>query len=248
MNKKIKGILVGLSVLGNVVMVGNADEVDVVAEEQVINEVARAEEVVAEEKQEIVLEEEVEVEEVEVVEKEVEVVEKVVEKIEEVEIEEEVKLVVEEVKEVEVEKEVIKEVKSEPVEIEEEVEIVVEEKVEIEEVEIEEVVEEEIENKDEVIINNMFDIDDEEYVLALKATTFSYNDIGYTVLSDGYGSLYIVDTTLKNGQNYVGKIDGMTDTLVEYRESDFEFVYEEYFEEYSQEEIDWAIGRLEGKY
>ena len=147
----------------------------------------------------------------------------------------------------------IKEVKSEPVEVEVVVEEVEIEEVEIEEIEVEEeeievVVEEEIENKDEVIINNMFDIDDEEYVLALKATTFSYNDIGYTVLSDGYGSLYIVDTTLKNGQNYVGKIDGMTDTLVEYRESDFEFVYEEYFEEYSQEEVDWAIGRLEGRY
>ena len=240
MNKKIKGILVGLSVLGNVVMVGNAIKVDTAVEEQIISGVVSVQEVVAEEKQEIILEEEVE--EVEI-EKEIEVVE------------EEVKIVekeVEVVKEVEVEKEVIKEVKSEPVEVEVVVEeIEIEEEVEIEEEieeEIEVVVEEEIENKDEVIINNMFDIDDEEYVLALKATTFSYNDIGYTVLSDGYGSLYIVDTTLKNGQNYVGKIDGMTDTLVEYRESDFEFVYQEYFEEYSQEEIDWAIGRLEGKY
>ena len=215
MNKKIKGILVGLSVLGNVVMVGNAIKVDTAVEEQIISGVVSVQEVVAEEKQETILEEEVE--------------------------------------EVEVEKEVIKEVKSEPVEVEVVVEEVEIEEVEIEEIEVEEeeievVVEEEIENKDEVIINNMFDIDDEEYVLALKATTFSYNDIGYTVLSDGYGSLYIVDTTLKNGQNYVGKIDGMTDTLVEYRESDFEFVYEEYFEEYSQEEVDWAIGRLEGRY
>lgn len=243
MNKKIKGILVGLSVLGNVVMVGNAIKVDTAVEEQIISGVVSVQEVVAEEKQEIILEEEVEeeVEEVIVVEEEVEVVEK------EVEV----------VKEVEVEKEVVKEIKSEPVEVikeveieEEEVEVVVEEEVEEieEEIEIEVVVEEEVEIEEEVIINNMFDIDNEEYVLALQATTFSYNDIGYTVLSDGYGSLYIVDTTLKNGQNYVGKIDGMTDTLVEYRESDFEFVYQEYFEEYSQEEVDWAIGRLEGKY
>ena len=246
MNKKIKGILVGLSVLGNVVMVGNAIKVDTAVEEQIISGVVSVQEVVAEEKQETILEEEVEEVEVEkeVVEEEIEVVEKEVEIVEkEVEV----------VKEVEVEKEVIKEVKSEPVEVEVVVEEVEIEEVEIEEIEVEEeeievVVEEEIENKDEVIINNMFDIDDEEYVLALKATTFSYNDIGYTVLSDGYGSLYIVDTTLKNGQNYVGKIDGMTDTLVEYRESDFEFVYEEYFEEYSQEEVDWAIGRLEGRY
>lgn len=154
---------------------------------------------------------------------------------------------------VEVEKEVpVEVVKEVPVEIVKEVEVVKEIPVvkEIEvvkevPVEIVEEVEDKKEIKDEQTIYNMFDIDDEEYVLPLKATIFSLNDNSYTVLSDGYGSLYIVDVALKNGENYVGKIDGTTNTLVEYKESDFKFTYEDYFEEYRQDEIDWAIEQLE---
>lgn len=175
-------------------------------------------------------------------------VQKVIEYVEVfVEVEKEVP--VEIVKEVEVIKEVEVPV---PVEVVKEVEIVKEiEAVHEAEAEAVQEIEQETQETKEVktvqnedTIYNMFDVGDEIYIMPLKATVFEFDGKDYTVLSDGYGSLYIEDFALKDGQNYVGKVDGPTDELIEYKESDFEFTYEDYFEEYKQLEIDWAIEEL----
>ena len=143
---------------------------------------------------------------------------------------------------VEVEKEV-------PVEIVKEVEVIKEVEVPVpaeivKEIETAQETQEVETVRNENTIYNMFDIGDEIYIMPLKATVFEFDGKDYTVLSDGYGSLYIEDFALKDGQNYVGKVDGPTDELIEYKESDFEFTYEDYFEEYKQLEIDWAIEEL----
>lgn len=174
-------------------------------------------------------------------------VQKVIEYVEVfVEVEKEVP--VEIVKEVEVIKEVEVPV---PVEVVKEVEIVKEIET-VHEAEAVQEIEQETQEAKEVktvqnedTIYNMFDVGDEIYIMPLKATVFEFDGKDYTVLSDGYGSLYIEDFALKDGQNYVGKVDGITDELIEYKESDFEFTYQDYFDEYKQEEIDWAIEELE---
>lgn len=174
-------------------------------------------------------------------------VQKVIEYVEVfVEVEKEVP--VEIVKEVEV----IKEVEV-PVEVEvvKEVEIVKEIEAVHEAGAVQEIEQETQETKEvktvqnEDTIYNMFDVGDEIYIMPLKATVFEFDGKDYTVLSDGYGSLYIEDFALKDGQNYVGKVDGINDELIEYKESDFEFTYQDYFDEYKNEEIAWAIEEME---
>lgn len=167
-------------------------------------------------------------------------IQKVIEYVE-VFIEIEKEIPVEIVKEVEVAKEieVVKEIEVPvPVEVIKEIETTKE----IEEVQEVETVQE-VQNED--TIYNMFNIGDEIYIMPLKATVFEFDGKDYTILSDGYGSLYIEDFALKDGQNYVAKVDGPTDELIEYKESDFEFTYEDYFAEYKNEEISWAIEELE---
>lgn len=173
-------------------------------------------------------------------------VQKVIEYVE-VFVEVEKEIPVEIVKEIEVIKEVEVPV---PVEVVKEVEIVKEIEAVHEDEAVQEIEQETQETKEvktvqnEDTIYNMFDVGDEVYIMPLKATVFEFDGKDYTVLSDGYGSLYIEDFALKDGQNYVGKVDGPTDELIEYKESDFEFTYEDYFEEYKQLEIDWAIEEL----
>lgn len=122
-------------------------------------------------------------------------------------------------------------------EVEDEIELVKE----IEEIEIIEDVD--IFNQDDIY--GMRENEDESYEIPLRATVIDYESELYTFMSDGQGTVFLLETELKDGKNYMGIVDRKTNTIIDYKESDFKFDDEWYFENYKQDEVEYGTMMIE---
>lgn len=100
----------------------------------------------------------------------------------------------------------------------------------------------------EIDIYNLTELTERFIKVPLRATIINHESKEYTLLSDGQGTINVVSDVLIDGTNYVGTLDKEIDEIVDYYQSDFIFTYEDFFKEYRDDEVEFAIEIIESKY